>query len=185
MFASFLVFFFVFEALVPVFALGRAQELLLLLEELWARSPPALQVLAKLKREHTNFESDAGFFAEHSNLLRVAAGAQSSQHLLHVSHLHERSHSSDGSVQKSVCLSFHSKSCRRFALSIRGFVFSLGCVSGSQLLNETGPCVVLASPGMLQSGFSRQVRTKNEKSFNTMLSTRRKNSCLRRGARVR
>ncbi len=33
------------KCLVPVFALGRAQELLLLLEELWAKSPAALQVM--------------------------------------------------------------------------------------------------------------------------------------------
>jgi Cft2 family RNA processing exonuclease len=37
------------------------------------------------------------------------------------------------------------------------FKFIRNLAEGSQLLSDPQPCVVMASPGMLQSGFSRQL----------------------------
>ncbi len=106
------------RCLVPVFALGRAQELLLLLEEMWAASPHLQHIPV--------------FFA--SNLATKALEV----YRTYISHMNNR-------IQSAM-----------LARNPWDFQFITGLRSQRDF-KDTGPCVVLASPGMLQHGFSRKL----------------------------
>lgn len=106
------------RCLVPVFALGRAQELLLLLEEMWAASP-------HLQRIPIFFAS-----ALATKALEV--------YRTYISHMNNR-------IQSAM-----------LARNPWDFQFITGLRSQRDF-KDTGPCVVLASPGMLQHGFSRRL----------------------------
>eukprot|EP00891_Asterochloris_glomerata_P003167 jgi/Astpho2/3167/fgenesh1_pm.00052_%23_3_t len=104
--------------LLPVVALGRAQELLLILEECWASDPllhgvPIYQASGLARRAMTIYQTYIEMMNED-----IQAAFQSHNPFIfkHVTHLKSMQH-----------------------------------------LEDTGPCVVMATPSMLQSGLSRDV----------------------------
>jgi cleavage and polyadenylation specificity factor subunit 3 len=107
------------HVLIPVFALGRAQELLLLLEEHWASHPELHSVPIY-----------------HASKL---AAKSLEVYRTYITHMNTR-------VQ-TFTLTNHNPWDFQFVKTIRG----------QEGYRDSGPCVVLASPGMLQSGFSRQL----------------------------
>ena len=106
------------RCLVPVFALGRAQELLLLLEEMWAASPHLQHIPI--------------FFAS------ALATKALEVYRTYISHMNNR-------IQSAM-----------LARNPWDFQYITGLRSQRDF-KDTGPCVVLASPGMLQHGFSRRL----------------------------
>ena len=106
------------RCLIPVFALGRAQELLLVLDEYWAARP-------ELQRIPIYFSSKLA-----SRSLEV--------YRTYIASMNARLQAQMGD---------------RNPWDFR-FVRSL---AGPHEFRDEGPCVVLASPGMLQSGFSRML----------------------------
>jgi cleavage and polyadenylation specificity factor subunit 3 len=106
------------RCLIPIFALGRAQELMLILEEYW-HSNPSLQSIPVYY---------ANKMAENS--LEV--------YRTYISHMNAR-------VQQQVG-SDHNPWRFQYIKETQPKTFK-----------DTGPCVMLASPGMLQSGFSRNL----------------------------
>lgn len=115
------------RCLLPVFALGRAQELLLILEEHWDKNPQ-LQGIP---------------------IYYASALAQKciSVYQTYINMMNER-------IQK-------------ISLVKNPFDFrNVESIKDPQSFRDTGPCVMMASPGMLQSGFSRELFEKwcsNEK----------------------
>ncbi|CAE6485867.1 unnamed protein product [Rhizoctonia solani] len=111
------------HVLLPVFALGRAQELLLILDEYWAA--------------HPDLHSVPVYYA--SNLARKCMTVY--QTYIHTMNSHIRS---------------------RFARKDNPFVFKhishLPATRGwERKVAEAGPCVILASPGFMSSGPSREL----------------------------
>lgn len=106
--------------LMPVFALGRAQELLLILEEYWSMNKDI---------QHVNI-----YYA--SNLARKCMAVYQT----YTSIMSDKIRPGN-SGQKSNPFDF------KFIKSIKSI----------DRVNDIGPCVVVASPGMLQSGVSRQL----------------------------
>ena len=108
------------RCLIPVFALGRAQELLLILEELWAAKPE----LRSIPIYHASDIADRAL-----DTYRTYIGAMNAK------------------VQRAVSgVGAHNPWNFRYIRSIRRGDFK-----------DVGPCVVLAAPGMLQKGFSRDL----------------------------
>jgi cleavage and polyadenylation specificity factor subunit 3 len=107
------------KCLIPVFALGRAQELLLLLEELWEKSP-------------------------HLQQFPVYYASQLAHRALTVF---------------STYITYMNRAIRQQAITKNPFAFAhiQSQPEANRLLADPSPCVVLASPGMLQSGYSRQL----------------------------
>lgn len=109
------------RVLMPVFALGRAQELLLILEEYWSMNEDI---------QNINI-----YYA--SNLARKCMAVYQT----YTSIMSEKIRLSATSSEKTNPFQFkHIKSIRSI-----------------DKVHDMGPCVVVASPGMLQSGVSRQL----------------------------
>ena len=110
------------RCLLPVFALGRSQELLLILDEYWSehkelQSIPIYYASSLAKRCNTVFES-------------------------YIALMNDR-------IQKQYDVLKHKNN---------PFVFKhISLLKDIKTFDDSGPCVVLASPGMLQSGVSRQL----------------------------
>lgn len=106
------------RCLLPVFALGRAQELLLILEEYWEANPhlqkiPVYHVSALARRCMTVYQA-------------------------YINMMNDR--------------------IQRISLHRNPFEFKyILNLKDTQSFRDTGPCVMMASPGMLQSGFSREL----------------------------
>lgn len=106
------------RCLLPVVALGRAQELLLILDDFWAKHPelknvPIYQASALARRSLTIYQTYINMLNED---MRTAFEVSNPFVLKHVSHL-----------------------------------------GSSGALDDIGPCVVLATPSMLQTGLSRDL----------------------------
>lgn len=109
------------RVLMPVFALGRAQELLLILEEYWLQNKDV---------QHINV-----YFA--SNLARKCMAVyQTYTNIM-----------SDSIRLSAMLLEDRNPFQFKHILSIKNL----------EKIHDMGPCVVVASPGMLQSGVSRQL----------------------------
>lgn len=107
------------RCLIPVFALGRAQELLLILDEFWAR--------------HSELHPIPIFFA--SNLGQKSMA-----------------------VYQTFTESMNEKVRQEVANNRNPFAFKhISIVQSANKLADVGPCVILASPGMMQSGLSREL----------------------------
>ncbi|PAV77890.1 hypothetical protein WR25_05920 [Diploscapter pachys] len=106
------------RCLIPAFALGRAQELLLILDEYWEAHPEL---------------HDIPVYYASSLAKRCMAVYQT-----FVSGMNER-------IQKQIAVN-------------NPFVFKhISNLKGMAHFEDVGPCVVLASPGMLQNGLSREL----------------------------
>eukprot|EP01105_Mastigella_eilhardi_P026445 TRINITY_DN7671_c0_g1_i1.p1 TRINITY_DN7671_c0_g1~~TRINITY_DN7671_c0_g1_i1.p1 ORF type:complete len:723 (-),score=182.93 TRINITY_DN7671_c0_g1_i1:70-2238(-) len=105
------------RCLIPVFALGRAQELLLILDEFWEKHPelhniPVYYASSLAKKCMTFYQTYINMMNEHIR--------------------------------------------SQFAIS-NPFVFKHVADLSSEDFDDSHPCVVMASPGMLQSGLSRKL----------------------------
>jgi len=106
------------RCLIPVFALGRAQELLLILDEYWAAHPEL---------------SDIPIYYASSLAKKCMA------------------------VYQTFINSMNEKIRRQIAVN-NPFVFKhISNLKGIDHFDDIGPCVILASPGMMQSGLSREL----------------------------
>eukprot|EP01059_Diplonema_ambulator_P035485 TRINITY_DN8360_c0_g3_i1.p1 TRINITY_DN8360_c0_g3~~TRINITY_DN8360_c0_g3_i1.p1 ORF type:complete len:718 (+),score=267.69 TRINITY_DN8360_c0_g3_i1:54-2207(+) len=110
------------RCLLPVFALGRAQELLLILDEYWSQHKELQQIpiyyaSSLAKRCNTVFES-------------------------YISLMND-------TVQKQYDVLKHKRNPFQFK--------HITLLKDLKSFDDNGPCVVLASPGMLQSGVSREL----------------------------
>lgn len=108
------------RCLVPVFAFGRAQELLLILEEYW--------------EQHQELQSIPIYFAS------SVAG------------------SCIGQYKTFAATSCNDRVQKQLERHVNPFDFKhVRFLTDMRSFEDNGPCVVLASPGMLQSGLSRQL----------------------------
>ncbi|KAF9974539.1 Cleavage and polyadenylation specificity factor subunit 3 [Actinomortierella ambigua] len=106
------------RCLLPVFALGQAQELLLMLDEYWAA--------------HPELESIPVYYA--SSLAKKCM-----------------------TVYQTYINMMNAKIRKQFAVS-NPFVFKhISHLKNMDSFDDTGPCVMMASPGMLQNGLSREL----------------------------
>lgn len=106
------------RCLIPVFALGRAQELLLILDEYWSAHPELHDIPI--------------YYA--SSLAKKCMA-----------------------VYQTFINSMNEKIRRQIAVN-NPFVFKhISNLKGIDHFDDIGPCVVLASPGMMQSGLSREL----------------------------
>ena len=117
------------RCLIPVFALGRAQELVLILDEYWSQHPELHDIPI--------------YYA--SSLAKKCM----SVYLTYKNAMNQK-------IQSQVDNPFDFK-----------HIFNLKSIDH---FDDVGPCVILASPGMMQSGLSREL-------FETWCSDR-KNSCI-------
>lgn len=109
------------RVLMPVFALGRAQELLLILEEYWSLND--------------DIKNISIYYA--SNLARKCMAVYQT----YTSIMNEKIRLGASSLEKTNPFQFkHIKS-----------------IKSIDKIHDMGPCVVVASPGMLQNGVSRQL----------------------------
>ncbi|KAF9586674.1 Cleavage and polyadenylation specificity factor subunit 3 [Lunasporangiospora selenospora] len=106
------------RCLLPVFALGQAQELLLMLDEYWAA--------------HPELESIPVYYA--SSLAKKCM-----------------------TVYQTYINMMNARIRKQFAVS-NPFVFKhISHLKNMDMFDDTGPCVMMASPGMLQNGLSREL----------------------------
>lgn len=106
------------RCLIPVFALGRAQELLLILDEYWSAHPEL---------------SDIPIYYASSLAKKCMAVYQT-----FINSMNER-------IRKQIAVN-------------NPFVFKhISNLKGIDHFDDVGPCVILASPGMMQSGVSREL----------------------------
>ena len=106
------------RCLIPVFALGRAQELLLILDEFWAAHPELHEIPI--------------YYA--SSLAKKCMAVYQT----FVNAMNER-------IRRTIAVN-------------NPFVFKhISNLKGIDHFEDVGPCVVLASPGMMQSGLSREL----------------------------
>ena len=106
------------RCLIPVFALGRAQELLLILDEFWAAHPELHEIPI--------------YYA--SSLAKKCMA-----------------------VYQTFVNAMNERIRERIAVN-NPFVFKhISNLKGIDHFDDVGPCVVLASPGMMQSGLSREL----------------------------
>ncbi|CAI4229498.1 unnamed protein product [Auanema sp. JU1783] len=109
------------RCLIPAFALGRAQELLLILDEYW--------------EAHPDLHDIPVYYA--SSLAKKCMAVYQT----FVSGMNQR-------IQKQIAVN-------------NPFVFKhVSNLKGMEHFEDSGPCVVLASPGMLQNGLSRELLEK-------------------------
>ncbi len=107
-----------YRCLIPVFALGRAQELLLILDEFWAAHPELHEIPI--------------YYA--SSLAKKCMA-----------------------VYQTFVNAMNEKIRRTIAIN-NPFVFKhISNLKSIEHFEDVGPCVVLASPGMMQSGLSREL----------------------------
>lgn len=106
------------RCLIPVFALGRAQELLLILDEFWSQNPDLQEIPI--------------YYA--SSLAKKCMA-----------------------VYQTYIFGMNDKIRRQIAVN-NPFVFKhISNLKGIDHFDDFGPCVVMASPGMMQSGLSREL----------------------------
>lgn len=106
------------RCLIPVFALGRAQELLLILDEYWSQHPELHDIPI--------------YYA--SSLAKKCM-----------------------SVYQTYINAMNDKIRRQIAIN-NPFVFKhISNLKGIDHFEDIGPCVIMASPGMMQSGLSREL----------------------------
>ncbi|XP_031625502.1 cleavage and polyadenylation specificity factor 73 [Contarinia nasturtii] len=106
------------RCLIPVFALGRAQELLLILDEFWSLNPELQEIPI--------------YYA--SSLAKKCMA-----------------------VYQTYINAMNDKIRRQIAIN-NPFVFRhISNLKGIDHFEDVGPCVVMASPGMMQSGLSREL----------------------------
>ncbi|KAG1650920.1 Cleavage and polyadenylation specificity factor subunit 3 [Nymphon striatum] len=106
------------RCLIPVFALGRAQELLLILDEYWGNHPELHDIPI--------------YYA--SSLAKKCM-----------------------SVYQTYVNAMNDRIKRQIAIS-NPFVFKhISNLKGMDHFDDVGPCVIMASPGMMQSGLSREL----------------------------
>ncbi|XP_065081556.1 cleavage and polyadenylation specificity factor 73 [Ochlerotatus camptorhynchus] len=106
------------RCLIPVFALGRAQELLLILDEYWSQNPELQEIPI--------------YYA--SSLAKKCMA-----------------------VYQTYINAMNDKIRRQIAVN-NPFVFRhISNLKGIDHFEDIGPCVVMASPGMMQSGLSREL----------------------------
>jgi cleavage and polyadenylation specificity factor subunit 3 len=106
------------RCLIPVFALGRAQELLLILDEFWSQNPDLQEIPI--------------YYA--SSLAKKCMA-----------------------VYQTYINAMNDKIRRQIAVN-NPFVFKhISNLKGIDHFEDIGPCVVMASPGMMQSGLSREL----------------------------
>lgn len=106
------------RCLIPVFALGRAQELLLILDEFWSQNPELQEIPI--------------YYA--SSLAKKCMA-----------------------VYQTYINAMNDKIRRQIAVN-NPFVFRhISNLKGIDHFEDVGPCVVMASPGMMQSGLSREL----------------------------
>lgn len=106
------------RCLIPVFALGRAQELLLILDEFWSQNPDLQEIPI--------------YYA--SSLAKKCMA-----------------------VYQTYINAMNDKIRRQIAVN-NPFVFRhISNLKGIDHFEDVGPCVVMASPGMMQSGLSREL----------------------------
>ncbi|XP_063907191.1 cleavage and polyadenylation specificity factor 73-like isoform X2 [Zophobas morio] len=106
------------RCLIPVFALGRAQELLLILDEYWS--------------QHPDLHDIPIYYA--SSLAKKCMA-----------------------VYQTYINAMNDKIRRQIAIN-NPFVFKhISNLKGIDHFEDIGPCVIMASPGMLQSGLSREL----------------------------
>lgn len=106
------------RCLIPVFALGRAQELLLILDEYWSQHPEL---------------HDIPIYYASSLAKKCMAVYQT-----YVNAMNER-------IRRQIAIN-------------NPFVFKhISNLKGIDHFEDIGPCVVMASPGMMQSGLSREL----------------------------
>lgn len=106
------------RCLIPVFALGRAQELLLILDEYWSQHPELHEIPI--------------YYA--SSLAKKCM-----------------------SVYQTYVNAMNDKIKRQIAIN-NPFVFKhISNLKGIDHFEDIGPCVIMASPGMMQSGLSREL----------------------------
>ncbi|OQD68391.1 hypothetical protein PENDEC_c036G04137 [Penicillium decumbens] len=120
------------RALLPVFALGRAQELLLILEEYWERHPelqkiPIYYIGNMARRCMVVYQTYIGAMNDNIKLL-----------------FRQRMAEAEASGDKSVSAGPWDF---RFIRSLRSL----------ERFEDISPCVLLSSPGMLQTGTSREL----------------------------
>jgi cleavage and polyadenylation specificity factor subunit 3 len=108
------------RCLIPVFALGRAQELLLILDEYWQANP-------------------------HLHRIPIYYASKMASRALRVYQTYANMMNARIRAQMDVSNPFHFE-----------FIENLKSVDINHF-DDSGPCVVFASPGMLQSGVSRQL----------------------------
>lgn len=102
----------------PVFALGRAQELLLILDEFW--------------EEHPELDSIPIYYA--SSLAKRCMA-----------------------VYQTYINMMNARIRKQFAIS-NPFIFKhISNLKNVEQFEDSGPCVMMASPGMLQNGLSREL----------------------------
>lgn len=125
------------KCLLPVFALGRAQELLLILDEYWEAHPslhsiPIYYASALAKKCMIVYQRYINMMNK-----RIQATAQISNPF-NFKHI------------------FNLRNAETLGVSNRPQIDDgMGLTTNNS--NEVGPCVVMASPGMLQNGLSRQL----------------------------
>lgn len=106
------------RCLIPVFALGRAQELLLILDEFWSQNPDLQEIPI--------------YYA--SSLAKKCMA-----------------------VYQTYIFGMNDKIRRQIAVN-NPFIFKhISNLKGIDHFDDFGPCVVMASPGMMQSGLSREL----------------------------
>lgn len=106
------------RCLIPVFALGRAQELLLILDEFWAAHPELQEIPI--------------YYA--SSLAKKCMAVYQT----FINAMNER-------IRRQISVN-------------NPFVFKhISNLKGIDHFDDVGPCVILASPGMMQSGLSREL----------------------------
>lgn len=106
------------RCLIPVFALGRAQELLLILDEYWSQNPDLQEIPI--------------YYA--SSLAKKCMA-----------------------VYQTYIFGMNDKIRRQIAVN-NPFVFKhISNLKGIDHFEDIGPCVIMASPGMMQSGLSREL----------------------------
>lgn len=116
------------RVLMPVFAIGRAQELLLILEDYWSR--------------HEDFQKYPIYYA--SNLAKKCM-------VVYQTYIDSMNDSIRSAFQKRVAEAEHGTATTAGPWDFR-FIRSL---KGLDKFEDVGGCVMLASPGMMQNGVSR------------------------------
>ena len=136
------------RALLPVFALGRAQELLLILDDYWARHPEYQNVpifyASNLARK-CMIVYQTYISAMNDNIKRMfREGMAESQHV--------------GAISSSNGVGTNTNINNSMDRNAGPWDFRhIRSLKNLDRFDDTGSCVVLASPGMLQSGVSREL----------------------------
>ena len=131
------------RCLLPVFALGRAQELLLILEDYWVRHPELHSIPIYYA---SALASKCMKVCPHPSLLPLFVR-------FFMCHPHP-----SPQVYETYINMMNERIRDQFECSANPFHFKhVSNLRGMERFDDTGPCVVMASPGMMQSGLSREL----------------------------